>query len=61
VIKMSNNPLTLSRKNKVKILKECLNDVIDLLLLKYNQRDRIHMSKFKKLRDLVKDIEKEVI
>jgi hypothetical protein len=58
---MSNNPLTLSRKNKVKILKECLNDVIDLLLLKYNQRDRIHMSKFKKLRDLVKDIEKEVI
>ena len=50
------NPLTQSRQNKVGILKECLSDIIDLLLLKSKQRDHIHMAHFKKLRESVKKL-----
>lgn len=56
----SDNPLTLSRRKKMNLLKEALLDIIDLTQLKYVERDRIHMAKFKRLRDSVKNMKQDV-
>lgn len=41
--------VTINRKKKIKLLRESLNNTIELLLLEHKQRDPIHMSRFKEL------------
>lgn len=45
---------TKNRERKVELLKSALNGIIDLLLLKCQDRDTINMADFKKLNRKVK-------
>lgn len=50
---------TISRMKKEQLLKEIIDDALYILLLEKKQRDPIHLSRFKKLSDKVKELKEE--
>lgn len=50
---------TISRAKKEQLLKEIIDDSLYILLLEKRDRDSIHLSRFKKLSDEVKDLKYE--
>jgi len=47
---------TQNRIKKLKLLKESLNGIVDLLLLQHQERDMINMAEFKRLLHKVKSM-----
>jgi hypothetical protein len=50
---------TIYREKKKSILKEVLNNIIDLLLMEHKQRDSINLARFKRLSHEVKSMLEE--
>lgn len=48
---------TKSREEKVRLLKDMLNNIIELLLMEHRQRERVHIAEFKRSANKLKEIE----
>lgn len=53
------NPRTRSRARKMKLLRDTLNNIVEIMLLQHKDRDNVFLREFKELFKLSEEIRKQ--